>query len=139
MLPQPLIAKFKLLPTSAPYKAVCLTMEQPNAVTTLGVKVDLESEVARENIRPRYQYDLGKTTYGDFETDAHFLFASVGKDSLSYSVSNVLRLRYQGRTLMEALPYTHSLQPDGSPDRVGISKWRRWEGTVKSAELKVKK
>jgi hypothetical protein len=139
VLPQPLIAKFRLLPTSAPYKAVCLTMEQPNAVTTLGVKVDLESEVARENIRPRYQYDLGKTTYGDFETDAHFLFASVGKDSLSYSVSNVLRLRYQGKTLMEALPYTHSLQPDGSPDRVGISKWRRWEGTVNNKELRIKK
>ena len=60
VLPQPLLAKFKLLPSSMPYKAVGLTIEQNNAVSTLGIKLDLESEVARENIRPRYQYDLGK-------------------------------------------------------------------------------
>jgi hypothetical protein len=129
--PQSFLSKFKLLPTSAPYKAVGITMEQNNAIATLGIKVDLEMEIARENIRPRYQYDLGKATYGDFETDAHFLFASVGKDSVSYSVANVLKLRYKGKTLMEALPNTHSLQPDGAPDRVGYSKWRAWEGTEK--------
>ena len=137
--PQSLLSKFKLLQTSAPYKAVGLTMEQENGVATLGIKVDLEMEIARENIRPRYLYDLGKTTYGDFETDAQFLYASVGKDSLRYSAANVLKVRYQGRTLMEALPNTHGLQPDGAPDRVGYSKWRAWEDRIKNEELRLMK
>ena len=137
--PQALLSKFKMVPTSAPYKAVCLTMEQNNAVVTLGIKADLDMEVARENIRPRYLYDLGKTTYGDFETDAHFLYASTGKDSLRYAVANVLQLRYQGKALLEALPNTHSLQPDGAPDRVGYSKWRAWEGVAKQAQPGSKK
>jgi hypothetical protein len=136
--PESLLSKFTLLPTSAPYKAVGIRMEQNNAVATLGVKVDLEMDVARENIRPRYLYDLGKVTYGDFETDAHFLYARVGRDSLSYSVANVLKLIYRGNALMEALPNTHGLQPDGGPDRVGYSKWRMWEGEVKRGGGKVK-
>ena len=40
---------------------------------------------------------------------------------------------------MEAVPYTHGLQPDGSPDRVGISKWRRWEDRVRNEALSLKK
>lgn len=133
--PKTYLSNFRLLPMSAPYKEVGLAMQQGSAVATLGVKVDLESEIARENIRPRYLYDLGKATYGDFETDAHFLYARAEGDSLSYSVANVLKLRYKGKTLMEALPNTHGLQPDGSPDKVGFSKWRRWEDRVKSEKL----
>ena len=30
-----------------------------------------------ENIRPRYQYELGKVKYGEFESDASFLFATL--------------------------------------------------------------
>ena len=50
--------------------------------------------------------------------------------SLSYSAAQVLKVKYNGKALMEALPNTHGLQPDDSPDRVGISKWRYWEDTT---------
>ena len=87
-------------------------------------------EIARENIRPRYLYDLGKVLYGSIETDAHFLFARTEKDSLRYSVVNVLKVLYQGKELMGALPNAHALQLDVGGERVGYSKWRRWEETV---------
>lgn len=128
--PETLLPKVKLATVSAPYKAVGLEIANGERKSILGVKIDLEMEIARENIRPRYLYDLGKVKYGDLETDAHFLFATVDKNTVSYSASNVLKVIYRGKPLMEALPNTHGLQLDGAPDRVGFVKWRYWEETV---------
>jgi len=41
-----------------------------------------------------------------------------------------LKVQYKGKILMEALPNVHGLQLDGSPDRVGYSKWRYRQDTV---------
>jgi hypothetical protein len=94
------------------------------------VNCDLDREVARENIRPRYLYDLGKTSFGGFETDAYFFLATKTPSAIDYSASVFLKVRYGGRTAVEALPNTHPLQLDGGGDRVGFSKWRRWEGRI---------
>lgn len=128
--PETFLPKFKLLETSAPYKAVGIEINNGERKSILGVKLDLEMEIARENIRPRYLYDLGKVKYGEFETDAHFLFATADKNTVNYSASNVLKVIYNGKALMEALPNTHGLQLDGAPDRVGFVKWRYWEDTA---------
>lgn len=125
-----LISKVKLLEVSTPFKAVGLEIARGKKKSVLGVKIDLEMEVARENIRPRYQYELGRATYGGFETDAHFLFATVENNVVSYSASNVLKVKYRDKPLMEALPNTHGLQLDGASDRVGYVKWRYWEDAV---------
>ncbi len=125
-----LLRKVQLVQTSMPYKAVGLQIERGDKKSVLGVKIDLDMEVARENIRPRYQYDLGKVTYGDFETDAHFVFGTTEKKTVRYSASNVLKVIYKGKKLMEALPNTHGLQLDGAPPRVGFVKWRYWEDSV---------
>ncbi|MBI3578081.1 MAG: hypothetical protein HY089_01555 [Ignavibacteriales bacterium] len=120
----------KLIDVSAPYKAVGLEIERGDRKSYLCVKLDLAMEIARENIRPRYTYALGKVSYGDLESDAHYLFATVNNNAVSYSASNVLKVLYKGKALMEALPNTHGLQLDGAPDRVGYVKWRYWEDTV---------
>jgi len=117
---------------SAPYKAVGLQIERSDRTSILGIKIDLEMEIARENIRPRYLYSLGKVTYGDFETDAHYMFASTSSREVRYSASNVLKVLFRGKPLMEALPNTHGLQLDGTPDRIGYTKWRYWEDTVEN-------
>jgi hypothetical protein len=113
--------------TSAPMRTAGIVLEEGNTRYLIGVKMDLEMEVARENIRPRYTYDLGKVTYGDYETDAHFFCATERAGVRSWSAVNVLNVKHRGVELMSALPNTHSLQPDGSPDRLGMSKWRIWE------------
>ncbi|MFH0991676.1 MAG: hypothetical protein V1799_16845 [bacterium] len=128
---EPLLKRVRQINVSAPYQAVGLEIDRDGKTSTLGVKLDLDMEVARENIRPRYLYDLGKVSYGDYETDAHVLFATKEGNQVQYSASNVLKVRYNGTTLMEALPNVHGLQLDGARERDGYSKWRYWEETVK--------
>lgn len=96
----------------------------------LAVKLDLDMDLARENIRPRYVYDLGKAKLGEYETDASFLFASDSGTKLRYSAATFLKLLYKGKTLVEALPSTYPLQLDGTPPRTGYSKLRFWEDQV---------
>lgn len=128
--PESLISRYRLLDVSAPYKAIGLEIDRGARKSYLCIKVDLEMEVARENIRPRYLYSLGRVNYGDLETDAHYMFATVDNKGIKYSASNVLKVKYRGKALMEALGNTHGLQLDGSPDRVGFVKWRYWEDSI---------
>ena len=123
-------SKIKLIEVTAPYRAVGLQLDRGDRTSYLCVKIDQSMDIARENMRPRYLYALGKVGYGDFETDAHYMFATVSKNSITYSASNVLKVLHKGKPLMEALANTHGLQLDGSPDRVGCVKWRYWEDTV---------
>ena len=125
-------SRVKLLDVSAPYKAVGLEIDRGDRISTLGVKVDLDMDVARENIRPRYLYSLGKVSYGEFETDAQYLFATVDKRNVTYAASNVLKVLFKNKPLMESLANTHSLQLDGTVERVGYVKWRYWEDTVEN-------
>jgi hypothetical protein len=131
--PAQLAAQFGLLKTSAPYRAVALESSVGGKKSTLMVKLDLDMEVARENIRPRYLYDLGRVAFGDFTTDAYFLYAVSEGTSLQYSAATFLKVEYKGKTLVEALPNTHPLQLDGGSERIGFSKWRRWEDTIPAA------
>ena len=121
----------ELLATSRPYSAVGLQITRAQGVSTLGVMVDLDMEIARENVRPRYLYSLGAVQYGDWETDAHLFFVTESGGMARYSAANVLKVRHRGVAAMEALPNTHSLQLDGGPDdHVGYSKWRTWEDSL---------
>lgn len=126
----PLLNRFRLLPGTRYPEALGLEIRDGDQVSYLGLKLDLESEVVKENIRPRYTWEAGRTTYGPIETDAHFLFATLTGGSLRYVASEVLKVLYDGKPLMEALPNTHGLQLDGAPDRVGFVKWRFWEDEV---------
>jgi len=117
----------RLVPTSRPGRAVAVALEQSGARLTLGIKLDLESEIARENIRPRYLFELGRTSYGDAETDAHFFALREENGKTSVSAVNLVKFVHRGTTIMSALPNTHGLQLDGSGDRVGMSKWRIFE------------
>jgi hypothetical protein len=121
------VPRASLVPTSGPSAGVAVRIEHGGRSILIGAKLDLESEIVQENIRPRYQYDLGKATYGEFETDAHFFVAAGSGPAPEFSAVSVLKVYYKGHELMTALPYTHALQPDGGPDRTGISKWRIYE------------
>ncbi|MEJ7712822.1 MAG: hypothetical protein WKF84_23980 [Pyrinomonadaceae bacterium] len=100
----------------------------------LCIKLDLEMDLARENIRPRYQYQLGKVKYGDFETDASFLFATIAPGQVSYAAATMTKILYRNQVLMEALPNTFALQLDGASPRTSYAKWRFWEDVVKVKE-----
>ncbi|MGA9364213.1 MAG: hypothetical protein WBW16_07580 [Bacteroidota bacterium] len=129
-----LMQQFSVVKVDKFSRAVGIEIDDGNKKSALCIKLDLESEIVSENIRPRYLYDLGKVKYGDFETDAYYLFAVRSEKDVRYSATTMTKVLYKGQTLMEALPNTFGLQLDGAPDRIGYSKWRYWEDTVRVKE-----
>jgi hypothetical protein len=124
-----LVARLEIIrPPSFP-EAVGVAVRDGDRTSYLGFKIDLESELERENIRPRYTWEAGRTRFGDLETDAHFVYATIADGEIRYAASQVLKVIYDGQVLLEAPPNTHGLQLDGAEDRVGYVKWRAWEGT----------
>jgi hypothetical protein len=122
---------FRLLEVDKPGQAIGFEFSEGAQRSVICLKLELEMDLARENIRPRYLYRLGKVRYGDFETDASYLFATIKGDEVSYSASNMTKILYRNQTLMEALPNTFGLQLDGAPPRTGYARWRFWEDVVK--------
>ena len=123
--------QFRMLKVDKFPSAIGLEIGEGDQKFVLGIKLDLEMDLARGDLRPRYVYDLGKVRYGDFETDASYLFAATSKSEVQYSAATMTKIRYKDRNLMEALPNTFGLQLDGAPPRTGYAKWRFWEDVVK--------
>ena len=116
-------------PASYP-DGIGIRIDQGESTAYLCLKIDLESELARENIRPRYTWEQGRIAYGPIETDAHFLYAVRTPNRFRYAASQLTRIYFEGEPVLEALPNTHGLQLDGSPARVGYPKWRAWTDEV---------
>ncbi len=126
-----LLPNFRLLDTGQAGQAVALEINDGAVKSMLCVKLDLEMDLARENIRPRYQFNLGKVKYGEFETDAGFLFAKIVNGEIAYSATTMTKILHRDQVLLEALPNTFGLQLDGAAPRTGYAKWRKWEDVVK--------
>ena len=123
--------RFRLMKVDKAAQAVGLEISAGEEKSVLCMKLDLEMDLARENIRPRYQYQLGKVRYGDFETDASFLYAAITQGQVSYAAATMTKILYRNQPLMEALPTTFPLQLEGSPPRTDFARWRFWEDVVK--------
>jgi hypothetical protein len=124
-------AHFRLLEVDKPGRALGLEITNGAERSYLCVKFDLEMDLAREAVGPRYQYALGKVRYGEFETDASYLFAKLNGNQLSYGAATLTKLSFRNQVLQEALPNTFGLQLDGAPPRTGYAKWRYWEDEIK--------
>ncbi len=124
-------ANVRLLEVDKAGKAIGLEITDGQEKSVVCVKLDLEMDLAREPVGPRYQFDLGKVKYGDFVTDASYLFAAIKPGEVSYSAATMTKILYRDQTLMEAAPNTFGLQLDGAPPRTGYARWRFWEDTVK--------
>jgi hypothetical protein len=123
--------QFRLLDVDKAGKAIGLEIATGQEKSILCVKLDLEMDLAREPVGPRYQFDLGRVKYGDFTTDASYLFATLKPGEVAYSAATMTKILYRNQTLMESLPNTFGLQLDGAPPRTGRARWRFWEDTVK--------
>lgn len=99
----------------------------------VAVKTDLRRDIARDWRRPRYTYEAGKISLGEFDTDGDFLFASLTggtpsgeKARLNYTIVNLTKAVFRGQPLVEAKPAVFGLAYDGSPDGPGFGKLRYW-------------
>lgn len=123
-------AEFKLVKADRFPEALAVEFQDGNSKSIVLVKLDLEMDLARQNIRPRYQYDRGRVRCGELETDASYVFTKQEGSRVRYSAATFTKLVYRGQTLVEASPTTFPLQLDGAPPRVGVPKWRFWEDEV---------
>jgi hypothetical protein len=125
------LAGFKLIEADKSGQAIGLEINDGAEKSVLCIKLDLEMDLAREQVGPRYQYKLGKVRYGDFETDASYLFAKIKGGEVSYSAATMTKVLYRDQVLLEAKANTFGLQLDGAPARIGFPKWRFWEDVIK--------
>ncbi len=124
--PAPWADRISVLPSSDPEQALGLGIQLEDRDVFVGVKADLRRDISRDWRRPRYTYEAGRTRFGGFETDGDFLFASLKAGTLAYTIVNLTKASFEGRTLVEAKPSTFGLAFDASPDQAGIGKLRYW-------------
>jgi hypothetical protein len=129
--PEELVRTVSMATVDRPDQAVALTIRSGGRSTLVGIKLDLEQELVRDWRRPMYTYESGKTTYGEFETDGHFLVAVEERDSLWYAVSGFTKITHKGKVLHEQPGVLTNLSFDGSADKSGVGKMRRWEEVVR--------
>ena len=126
-----LINKVKLLDVDKFPLGIGFGIEDKDKKIYLCLKLDLDFEILRENVRPRYNFESGRIRYDKVETDAYFAYIRENvRRSLYYTASNFISLKFDDKILMGAKPYTFSLQLDGGPDRVGYTKLRFWEDQI---------
>jgi hypothetical protein len=122
--------EFKFVKADRFPQALAIEFQEGRSKSVVLVKLDLEMDLARENVRPRYVYDLGRVRCGELETDASYVFTKQDGGRVGYSAATFTKILYRGQTLIEASPTTFALQLDGASPRVGLPKWRFWEDEV---------
>ncbi len=122
--------QIKLLNVDKPGRAIGLEITDGARKSYLCIKLDLNMDLAREPVGPRYLYELGKVKYGEFETDTSYLFAARTGNQLRYGAATMTKILFGSQAIMEAMPSTFGLQLDGTGSRAGFSKWRFWEDEI---------
>ncbi len=126
-----LIRKIKVMKTDKFPQGVAFKISESNSEIYLCLKLDLDFEILRENVRPRYTFESGKIKYDVIETDAYFSYVRKYDKDLYYAASNFVKFNFDGITVAESKPYTFTLQLDGGPDRFGYTKIRFREDKIK--------
>lgn len=121
----------RVLETSASRAGIGVVLEIDGEEIYVCSKTDLLLGVLASNVRPRYTFESGKVNYGPFTTDASFLYARAGGDSLSWAATHMVGVVYEGQELFAAPWSTFTLEPDDWSTGYGAGKWRFWEGSLK--------
>ena len=127
--PKPRVQPIEYMTTSDGAPGVGLRIRKEDGYRQISVKLDPEAAYLEENVRPRYTFESGRSTYGDLETDARFVYLDVSTGKVAYSFIEATKLLYAGRELF-ASPSKPMRQDDGIYLRPGIMRWRAWEDEV---------
>ncbi len=136
--PASLVKEVQMVPVDRSDAAVAVGVSDGESNYIIGVKLDFDQDLVRDWRRPMYTYESGRAKYGDFETDGQYLVARVDRDSVSYSVSGMTKVLYNGSVLHEQPPVLGFLNFDGSANQPGVGRMRRWEGTVEKKAVRRK-
>lgn len=107
-------------------KGVGLEVKTKKDHNIYGFKLDLDMDLLKEDVRPRYNYDSGKLTYGNVETDADIFFLEIKNNKPFFSATHLVKFVYKDQVLFDT-PESQFFQVWGKSDRKGRAKWRRWD------------
>jgi hypothetical protein len=124
--PRPWLDRIAVAPADPARGATGVVIKTGGRDILIGVKNDLRRDISRDYRRPRYTYEAGRIKIAGLETDGDFAFVSVRPNGLDYTVVNLTKAVYEGRTLVEAGEGNYGLGYDGRPDRGGLGKMRYW-------------
>jgi hypothetical protein len=115
------------IPSVSRASAAAVRVQGPGGDITVGVKLDLEEAVRFADVRPRYDWASGRTRYGDWETDANFLYGRRQGDELSWAWTEATRLELDGRELFQGQEGAFPLQYTQPETRHAVTRWRAWQ------------
>ena len=118
-----------MLPASSATDAIALEVVLDGERWWFGVRGDLERGLLAEDVRPRYDSDRGRTTFGPISSDAAFVCVREDGGRWSWCATDMTEVAIGEQVLFESRPAAF-FQTTGRSDRVGRSRWRRWEETV---------
>ncbi len=128
--PEPWVDRVRLLETTPAGAGLGVEIAVAGKTLTIGVKLDLRMDIARDWRRPRYTYEAGRLQFGEIETNGDFVFAAREGGELSYTITNLTKATYGDQVLYEGPESWFGLAFDASPDSGGVGKMRYWRGTV---------
>jgi len=120
--PKPFVEKFMLIRDDI--KGVGVQVDGGKEL--YGFKLDLDMDLLKEDIRPRYNYDSGKLAFAGAETDADIFFLEIVNSEPYFSGTNLVKFVYKDQVLFDT-PESQFFQVWGKSDRKGRAKWRRWD------------
>jgi hypothetical protein len=124
--PRAWLDRVALAPAEPARGALGVVIRSGGREVLVGIKNDLRQDMSRDHRRPRYTYEAGRIRIGDLETDGDLVFAALTPGALEYTVVNLTKAMWAGRTLVEAGEGNYGLGYDGLPDRGGLGKIRYW-------------
>jgi hypothetical protein len=107
-------------------KGTAVEMKHGDRHNLYGFKLDLDMDLLKEDVRPRYNYESGKLSYADVETDADVFFLDITADGPYFSATHLVKFVYKDQVLFDT-PESQFFQVWGKSDRKGRAKWRRWD------------
>ena len=128
--PEALAERIAMMPVDHPRAGMGVRIDAGDRSVFIGVKNDLRMDMIRDWRRPRYTYESGKIAFGDFETNGDFLFASLTGGRLDYTIVNLTKAFFKGKTLVDVMEGFFGLAFDASPDQSGKGKLRYWRDSV---------
>jgi hypothetical protein len=124
--PKAWLDRVSMAATGTARDAVGVVIKAGDRDIVVGVKNDLRQDMSRDYRRPRYTYAAGRIEVGGVETDGDLVYASARGGGLDYTIVNLTKALYNGKTLVEAKEEQHGLGYDAKPDRGGFGKMRYW-------------
>ncbi|MDD4644572.1 MAG: hypothetical protein PHY99_01125 [Bacteroidales bacterium] len=128
--PETLIKGIEYVPASTEEAGMAVRIKLADKTIFVGMKSDLKEDLVKDYQRPKYDFATGKLAYGDIETNADFFYTEQKGDKLSFTVVNLTKATYKGKTLYEQPSSYFGLNFDGRQDAPDIGKARLWRDTI---------